>query len=116
MKLPAIVLGIAFGIALAAATAQAAPALDDVGLVGQSRQTFVQASIGSCTRTVRANPDNQKLSDATVTEYCTCYSDWMANRMSLAEVNRVANDPGSARSFLGTRIDTAIATCRPAGL
>lgn len=111
MKLPAIVLGIAFGIALAAATAQAAPA--KVGLVGQERLELVQASIASCTQTARQNPDNQSLSDATITEYCTCYSNRISDKMHHDEIQLIAEKPEALRPLMGARIDAAIAACRP---
>jgi len=85
------------------------------GLSGETRMSFVQASIGSCTQAAHSDPRNAQVSAAVITQYCTCYSNAMADKISPDEVAAMNTnmDPAQIQALLQTRIDAAVAACRP---
>lgn len=83
------------------------------GLTGASREAFVTASINSCTQTAQSDPRNGSIPAATITQYCTCYSNRMADTISAAEVQALNADPSKLQT-LQPRIEAAVKACRPA--
>ena len=86
------------------------------GLTGETRTSFVEASINACTQSAHNDPRNAELPAATITQYCTCYSNAMADKISPDEVvsiNTNMSNPAQVQSMLQTRIDAAVTACRP---
>ena len=88
----------------------------DGGLTGATRTAFVTSAVGSCSQKVQSDPSNASLSPAVVTQYCTCYSNKMADTISPAELqtlnDTMQSDPAKAQSMMQPRIDAAVSTCK----
>jgi uncharacterized RDD family membrane protein YckC len=60
---------------------------DDVtGLTGATRSSFVRSAVESCAKTT----DKETLSPSLVSQYCTCYANSLADKLSNNEVKQVA--------------------------
>jgi hypothetical protein len=85
------------------------------GLTGADRTSFVEASVSSCKSA--AQSQNPNLSASVIDQYCTCYSNKMADSISASEARSLnASDAAQIQAVLGTRINAAIAACRPTNL
>lgn len=79
----------------------------ETGLSGQTRASFVQSAIASCVRNQIADPENKGIAGPVIDDYCKCYANGMADRITLEEIKRLDAD----RSHdMKTRMASAIAT------
>lgn len=85
------------------------------GLSGPNRDAFIQSSTASCKQAATANPQNASLGADKIGQYCTCYSEKMADSISMAELEDLnkglATDPAGAQAKLQPRIDAATKSC-----
>lgn len=87
------------------------------GLTGLSRTSFVESASSSCVRAAQSDPRNTRFSAETVAQYCTCYSNKMADTITPDELVTINTPEGSKperiQALLQPRIDAAVAACRP---
>jgi GYF domain 2 len=83
---------------------------DDVaGLTGRVRSSFVQASIDAC---VKQQSDDKSFSTETISQYCRCYSNDMADRVSKNELKSLKNMKQEEKlAVMQPKIDVASDAC-----
>jgi hypothetical protein len=99
----------------APAREQAAPSRPGgsvVGLTGRSRDNFITGAIRGCTNASQEAGGVRRYGDQTVTQYCTCYANQMADRVTLDEVYAIADQPSRLDEMMGDRIIDAASYCR----
>ena len=97
-----VVAGIAAGIRVAIM-------FQTVGLTGVMRTQFVTVASETCRTKVQAQKNNA-LSESTVTTYCTCYANHMADNLSPSEVAAIAIN-GALSPAYKDQIQQATAEC-----
>ena len=89
------------------------------GLTGPTRDAFVQSSTTSCKAAAQGDPRNAGMGADGIEKYCVCYSNAMADKLSYAELEEInktmATDPAGTQAKLQSRINAAVAACRPSG-
>jgi hypothetical protein len=98
-----------------AVTTEPAPYRPDgsaVGLTGRSRESFVAGAIRGCTHATQELPEARRQGGEAIAEYCTCYANQMADRVTLNEVYAIADQPARLSEMMGDRIVESAAFCR----
>src|SRR5262249_16474979 len=65
---------------------------DKIGLTGNNRAAFVDSGIPSCQKAVSAMPEAKNIAFNNIADYCRCYSNSMADRISLTDLKRSVDD------------------------
>jgi hypothetical protein len=96
---------IAFGLAFIAIEGGVNLAWSDQGLTGQIRVTFTEASMRSCLKNQIDAPGNTGVLVSVLYEYCKCYSNGMADRISNDEARTLETNgsPEKYRAALSSR-------------
>jgi hypothetical protein len=68
------------------------------GLWGNMRVTFVDGSVKSCERTQLQAPENKGLKPEVLRQYCKCYSEGLANKISMDEMKAAFSQPKERQS------------------
>jgi GYF domain 2 len=77
------------------------------GLTGRVRSSFVQASIDACVK-----QSDKSFSTETVSQYCRCYADGMADRLSKNELKSLENmKQAEALAAMQPKADVAADAC-----
>jgi hypothetical protein len=84
----------------------------NTGLSGPARDAFVQGAVGSCSTKQASDPNNRGVAADTITQYCTCYANEMADAISPDELQTISANPGQTQGMLQPRIEAASKTCR----
>ena len=90
------------------------------GLTGADRNAFVSSAVTSCTAKQQNDPSNQGIAMSTITAFCNCYANRMADKIPMSELPSLTTaDPTRMQSMLQDRINEASSFCanqvRPAG-
>src|SRR5262249_36284362 len=80
------------------------------GLTGEVRSQFVQSAVSSCIKSAPSNNELATLSPSVISQYCTCYANGLADRLSFNEVTSTQN-PDKAMEALEPKADEAIDAC-----
>ncbi len=102
-----------FALTFLAIESGAQPVRADDGLTGDVRKTFTEASTRSCLKTQIDAPANQAIPVAMLFDYCKCYSNGMADKISNDEV-KALEATGSEEKYqaaLRTRLEASARTC-----
>jgi hypothetical protein len=87
------------------------------GLTGADRDSFVNASTSSCVSTAQADPRNASLGADVIQQYCSCYSNKMADSISPSEAQSLNTaDATRIQQVLGPRIQAAVTACKPSNM
>ena len=85
------------------------------GLTGPPRNTFVESSFQSCFREARADPANKAADVAILAQYCVCYSDQMADKLTNDDLKAldaaVAADSTALKAKMEPSIKASAETC-----
>ncbi len=82
----------------------------DVGLTGKVRDSFVASAIQSCLKKQNDSPENSGLSADTITRYCVCYANGLANVITDEEL-RSSPANGSVSAVMKSKIDAVFPFC-----
>lgn len=82
------------------------------GLTGPDRNAFVSSAVTSCSAKQQNDPSNQGISMATITSFCTCYANRMADKIPMSELPALTTaDPVRMQAMLQDRINEASTSC-----
>ncbi len=89
-------------------------ATDDASLAGGTRTAFVESAVQSCTQKTNSNPDTKGMYSAAVTnQYCNCYANAMADRLSTNKLKSFsAMDTSAIAAAMQPTMETASAQCQ----
>src|SRR5215813_1198207 len=63
---------------------------DRIGLTGNNRAGFVDSAVAACQNAQLAAPENKDTQFKDIVDYCRCYANSMADRMSVNDVKSAA--------------------------
>jgi hypothetical protein len=86
---------------------------NDPGLVGTTRSSFVESAIRTCLKNQSENPDNKEIPPSTISQYCTCYANGMADRVSINELKLFSamEKTEAIQTILKPKVDLVVAPC-----
>jgi hypothetical protein len=88
---------------------------NQVGLTDSVRSDFIESSMSACIRGQTTAPENIGILVAILTQYCTCYSNGMADRLSNNELKSISDQkPEQAIAMMQPKIDAAAKPCTEA--
>jgi hypothetical protein len=67
-------------------------------LTGANRAEFMRGSVASCMRGKANDPDMKVIPDSLVQRYCDCYSNGIADSVTVAQMQK--NDPAADEPFI----------------
>ena len=87
----------------------------DNGITGPSRNVFVESSFQTCFQEARGDPANKATDVAILAQYCVCYSNQMADRLSNDDLKEleaaVATDSKALEAKMQPLVKASAETC-----
>jgi hypothetical protein len=84
---------------------------NDPGLTGTVRSSFVESAIATCVKKQDEDPANKGISPSIISQYCNCYANGLADRVSNNELKSVATTPTVMMATLQPKIEAAAKPC-----
>jgi len=82
----------------------------DTGLIGNMRNSFVGGAIQTCLKKQNSSPENAGMSADTITQYCVCYANGLADVVTDEDLRKSPPD-GTISSTMQSKIDLAASPC-----
>lgn len=86
---------------------------ENPGLTGTGRTAFIETAMQTCIKKQSEAPENKGLAASVLTQYCTCFVNGVADRLTNNEVKAAgtANDPKVGLAIMQPKIDAASEIC-----
>lgn len=82
---------------------------NDPGLTGTVRSSFVESAVDSCVATQSNDPASKGISLSLISQYCNCYANGLADRVSNNELKAVAT--AGTPTILQAKMSAAAEPC-----
>jgi len=88
---------------------------NDPGLTGTARSAFIEEAIRTCLKKQKGDPINKGILESILSQYCKCYANGMADRISINELKSLsAVRPAEAVVAMQPKIEAAAKPCQDA--
>jgi hypothetical protein len=84
---------------------------DATGLTGAARSTFVESALGGCLKKQNENPASKLVSPSVISQYCACYANGVADRISIHELKAMATTSTQMASMFQPKVEAAAKPC-----
>jgi GYF domain 2 len=114
LNLLGAVVGISIIVALGVATVAAIQPVKEFpfAAAGPDRESFIKTGVQSCIRKQRGLPENQGVSEKAIADFCGCYVELTANKLSNDEVKYQAEHPGQFSPSAIAKMTASHEQCR----